>query len=207
MSGLDWIIAGFVLITLVYVSFALTLRDWLRGLARGEAVTLLPERRGRKWPLWTQVLMIVFGLALCVPFFYYLWIPLFAVGGSVATALKLVGVFLYTVGLAVILWARRNLGRNWGISTSRNVKLLDDHQLVQTGPYARVRHPMYSGWWLSMLGLDLIYPVWAVFLMLLFSLISFSNRARREEQALSARFGQTWMEYQGRTWRLIPWIF
>lgn len=207
MSGLDWIIAGFVLITLVYVSFALTLRDWLRGLARGEAVTLLPERRGRKWPLWTQVLMIVFGLALCVPFFYYLWIPLFAVGGSVATALKLVGVFLYTVGLAVILWARRTLGRNWGISTSRNVKLLDDHQLVQTGPYARVRHPMYSGWWLSMLGLDLIYPVWAVFLMLLFSLISFSNRARREEQALSARFGQTWMEYQGRTWRLIPWIF
>lgn len=207
MSILDWIIACFVLVTLIYVSFALTLRDWLRALQRGEAVGLLPERGGRTWPLWSQVMMIVLGLALCVPFFYYLWRPLFALTGTVLVVLKAAGVALYVLGLVIILWARRTLGRNWGISTSSNVKLLADHVLVQTGPYAVVRHPMYSGWWLSTLGLVLLYPVWAVLLMFVFSLISFANRARREEKALAGRFGQAWLDYQGRTRRLIPLVY
>ncbi len=207
MNAMDWIIAGFVLVTLVYVSFVLTLRDWLRALSKGEAVTLLPERGGRKWPIWTQVLLMVVALAICVPFFYYLWIPLLAISSPMADLFKILGVVLYGIGLGLILWARRTLGRNWGISTSTQVKLRDEHQLVESGPYARLRHPMYSGWWLSMLGLDLIYPVWAVFLMLVFSVISFAGRARREEKALAERFGQAWTDYTRRTWRLIPWIY
>ncbi len=207
MNAVDWIIAGFVLITLVYVSFVLTLRDWLRALSKGEAVTLLPERGGRKWPIWTQVVLMVIGLAICVPFFHYLWIPLLAISSPLTGVFKLLGIGLYGAGLALVLWARHTLGRNWGISTSTQVKLRDEHQLVDSGPYARLRHPMYSGWWLSMLGLDLIYPVWAVFLMLVFSVISFASRARREEKVLAERFGEAWTDYRKRTWRLIPWIY
>lgn len=207
MGILDLLAAAIVIVTLVYVSFVLTLRDWLVALRKGEAVTLLPERQGRTRPLWTQILIVAVALLLCVPYFYFLWIPLVAIANPVAIALKIGGLILYLLGLIVVLWARQTLGRNWGISTSTQVKLLTEHQLVQTGPYAYVRHPMYSGWWVCMIGLVLLYPVWAVFLLLVFSVISFANRARREETALAARFGQAWMDYTRRTKRLIPGLY
>ncbi len=207
MGTFDWIAAGIVIATLVYVSFVLTLWDWLLALRKGEAVTLLPPRRGRTWPLWSQVLMVVVALLFCVPYFYFLWIPLFAIASPIAVVLKIAGLVLYLLGLIVVLWARRTLGKNWGISTSTQVKLLTEHTLVQTGPYAYVRHPMYSGWWVCMIGLDVLYPVWAVFLLLVFSVISFANRARREEIALAARFGQAWIDYARRTKRLIPGLY
>ncbi len=116
-------------------------------------------------------------------------------------------MILYVLGLMLVLWARRTLGRNWGISTSVQVKLLKEHELVQDGPYAFVRHPMYLGWWVCMLGLVLLYPVWAMSLLFLFSVVSFFNRARREEAALAERFGGAWADYKRRTKRLIPGIY
>ncbi len=207
MAAFEWFAAGLVIVTLVYVSFVLTLRDWLIALGRGEAVTLLPERGGRRWPVWTQVLVTVIGLLLCVPFFYYLWIPLIMIPSALDRALGVAGLILYLLGLGLVLWARRTLGRNWGISTSAQVKLLKEHVLVQDGPYASIRHPMYLGWWICMLGLVLLYPVWAVFLLFIFSLISFFNRARREEGVLAQRFGEAWAEYSRRTKSLIPGIY
>ena len=142
-----------------------------------------------------------------MPFFYYGWVPLFTLSPGSAFVLDVIGLVIYLTGIAITLWARRTLGRNWGISTSLQVKLLDDHQLIQTGPYAYVRHPMYFGWWSSMLGLTLLYPVYAVLLMFFFSMISFSNRARREEAALAGKFGETWVEYRKRTKFIIPFIY
>jgi protein-S-isoprenylcysteine O-methyltransferase Ste14 len=66
---------------------------------------------------------------------------------------------------------------------------------------------MYAGAWLLFLGLTLLYPVWAMLLMFLFSMISFANRARREETVLSERFGQEWTEYKSRTKFMIPFIW
>src|SRR5512137_2124853 len=76
MAVFDWIIAGIILVVVVYLSFVLTLADYLVALKKGQAVTLLPERRGGTWPLWTQIAIVILGLALCVPLFYFLWIPL-----------------------------------------------------------------------------------------------------------------------------------
>jgi protein-S-isoprenylcysteine O-methyltransferase len=207
MVVFNWIAATIVIVTLIYVSFVLTLADWFAALRKGEAVTLLPERGGRKWPMWTQVVIIVIGMAICVPLFYYGWIPLFHIPSNAALALGLIGLILYLAGLVFVLWARSTLGKNWGLSTSEKVKLLDDHQLIQSGPYAFVRHPMYFGWWVAMLGLTLLYPVWAVFLLFFFSLISFAGRARREESALEERFGTLWHEHKKRTKFLIPFIY
>jgi protein-S-isoprenylcysteine O-methyltransferase len=207
MAIFNWIVAAVVIVTLIYVSFVLTLADWLAALRKGEAVTLLPERGGRKWPMWTQVVIIVIGMAICVPLFYYGWVPLFHVPPNATLALGAIGLILYLAGLVFVLWARRTLGKNWGLSTSQQVKLLDDHQLIQSGPYAFVRHPMYFGWWVAMLGLTLLYPVWAVFLLFFFSLISFAGRARREESVLAERFGTLWLEHKKRTKFLIPFIY
>ncbi len=207
MNIFDWIAASIVIVTLIYVSFVLTLADWFAALRKGQAVTLLPERGGRKWPLWTQVVIIIIGLALCIPLFYFGWIPLFYVSPNAALTLGVTGLILYLAGFTFVLWARRTLGKYWGLSTSLQVKLHDDHQLIQSGPYAFVRHPMYFGWWAAMFGLTLLYPVWAVFLLFTFSLISFAGRARREESALEERFGKVWSEHKKRTKFLIPFIY
>jgi protein-S-isoprenylcysteine O-methyltransferase Ste14 len=207
MALFDWIIAGIILLILIYLSFVLTLADWLKALKKGQAVTLLPERRGRTWPLWTQIAMLVFGLALCVPLFYFLWISLVKLSVPTGRTLDLAGLAVYLAGCAFVLWALRTLGKMWGISTSQNVKLLDDHQIIQTGPYAFVRNPMYFGWWVAMTGLVLVYPTWVVLSFLAFSVIAFIGRARREDKVLAERFGEAWTEYKKRTKFLIPFIY
>ena len=207
MTIFDWIAAAIVILSVIYLSFVLTLAEWLSALRKGQAVTLLPERNGQKRPLWTQVGMVLLGLVICIPFFYYLWIPLRVFPAGIARLLAVSGLIIYLVGIVFVLWARRTLGKYWGISTSRQVKLLEDHQLIQDGPYAFVRHPMYSGWWAAMLGLTLLYPFWAVFLIFLFSVISFFGRARREEAALSERFGEAWLNYKKRTKFIIPFLY
>jgi protein-S-isoprenylcysteine O-methyltransferase Ste14 len=203
----DWIIAGIVLLVLFYLSFVLTLADWLAALNKGQAVALLPERKGGTWPLWTQIAMVILGLALCVPLFYYLWIPLIKLSVGTAQILDVVGLVVYLAGSAFVLWARRTLGKMWGLSTSRNVRLRDDHQIIQNGPYAFVRNPMYFGWWVAMAGLLLAYPTWVVLLFLVFSVVSFAGRARREDAALAGRFGEAWTKYKKRTKFLIPFIY
>jgi len=207
MHVFAWIAAGIVIVSLVYLSFVLTLAEWLAALRKGEAVTLLPERQGRAWPLWTQVALVLLGLVLCAGMFYLLWKPLFPLPSGTAPILGSLGLLLYIAGCACVLWARHALGRMWGISTSRNVKLRDDHQIVRSGPYAFVRNPMYFGWWVAMFGLLLLYPVWMVFLMLIFSVIAFTGRARREDAVLAERFGEAWSEYKRHTKFLIPFLY
>lgn len=207
MNIFNWIAASIVIITLIYVSFVLTLADWFSALRKGQAVTLLPERGGRKWPLWTQVVIIVIGMALCIPLFYFGWIPLFHVPSNTALPLGVIGLLLYLAGFIFVLWARRTLGKYWGLSTSLDVKLLNEHQIIQSGPYAFVRHPMYFGWWVAMLGLTLLYPVWALFVLFVSTLISFAGRAHREEIALAERFGSSWVVYKKHTKFIIPFIY
>jgi len=126
---------------------------------------------------------------------------------SFGRVLNLTGLVIFLCGCAFVLWARRTLGKMWGLSTSRNVKLRDDHQIIQDGPYAFVRNPMYFGWWVAMFGLVLVYPTWVVLLFLAFSVVAFIGRARREDAVLAERFGEAWTEYKKHTRFLIPYIY
>ena len=207
MALFDWIVAIIILLVLVYISFVLTLANWLVALNKGQAVTLLPETKDTPRPLWTQVGIVILGLALCVPLFYFLWIPLIRPSLTTGRILDLAGLVIYLAGCAFVLWARRTLGRMWGLSTSRNVRLLDDHTIIQNGPYNFVRNPMYFGWWVAMAGLLLVYPTWVVLLFLAFSIYAFIGRARREDAALAERFGDAWTEYKTHTKFLIPFIY
>ncbi len=203
----NWVAAVIVIALLIYLSFVLTLRDYLLALRRGQAVSLLPERGGRKYPFWAQVALMFFGLAICAAMIFFFWIPLFKIPNSASFILDILDLILFIAGCAFVLWARGTRGKMWAISTSRDVKLRDDHQLIQQGPYAFVRNPMYFGWWVAMFGLVLLYPVWMVTLMFLFSVISFIGRAHREEKFLAERFGQDWTNYKKRTKFIVPFVY
>ena len=207
MKTFEIIANAIVILSLVYVSFVLTLADWLAALRKGQAVSLLPERNGRKYPFWAQVSLVVLGLAVCAAMIYFLWIPLFSLSIQTSYLLDVLGLILYAAGCLFMLWARRTLGKMWGISTSQQVKLFDDHQIIQSGPYAFVRNPMYFGWAVAMFGLILLYPVWMVLLMFLLSMVTFIGRAHREDAALAGRFGEAWTEYKKRTKFLVPFIY
>ncbi|MGZ9222969.1 MAG: methyltransferase family protein [Anaerolineales bacterium] len=207
MSVFDWVAASIVITSMLYVTFVLTVPEWMAALRKGQAVTLLPERKGGNWPMWSQIAILFLGLLLCVPLFYYGWVPLLTPPSSMAQILSVLGLTIYIVGMSFMLWARRTLGENWGLSTSLQAKLRDDHELVRSGPYAFVRHPMYFGAWAFMFGLLLLYPKWVMLVFTVSMLASLSMRARREEIALAERFGDVWVKYKKRTKFIIPFIY
>jgi len=110
-----------------------------------------------------------------------------------------VGVCLAGIGFAI--WARVHLGRNWGMPMS----LRQDHELVTSGPYALVRHPIYTGIMLAMIGSALSESLlWLIGGVLIFAYFIVS--ARTEEKMMLAQFPDTYPAYRRRTKMLIPFV-
>ena len=113
-----------------------------------------------------------------------------------------VGVGLCAAGFGLAFWARIYIGRNWGMPMS----LRQGHELVTSGPYAYIRHPIYSGLMLAMIGSALTVGVlWLLLFVLYFAYFIFS--ARTEEKMMLARFPDAYPTYQRRTKMLIPFVF
>ncbi|HEX3106310.1 MAG TPA: isoprenylcysteine carboxylmethyltransferase family protein [Terriglobales bacterium] len=114
--------------------------------------------------------------------------------------LESLAILLTTAGIGFAIWARFYLGQNWSSAVSIKV----DHQLIRTGPYAWVRHPIYSGILLGMIGTALARReprgVFAIALMC----VGFWIKSRMEEGFMRKTFGQQYEEYSRSTGALIP---
>jgi protein-S-isoprenylcysteine O-methyltransferase Ste14 len=122
--------------------------------------------------------------------------------GHAAPLLGWTGFALTIAGLACALWARVVLGKYW----SDKVILQTEHQLIRTGPYARMRHPIYSGVLLAVLGTALVVGEWRGLLAFLLLLVNYSIKAKREEKILAERFGGEFREHASHTGFLFPRI-
>ncbi|MGA9367369.1 MAG: isoprenylcysteine carboxylmethyltransferase family protein [Steroidobacteraceae bacterium] len=112
------------------------------------------------------------------------------------------GVGLCLAGFGFAVWARVHIGRNWGMPMS----LREGHELVTSGPYAYVRHPIYSGLTLAMIGSAVTAgPLLLVVAPLYFAYFLFS--ARSEEKTMLAQFPDAYPAYRRRTKMLIPFVF
>ena len=117
-----------------------------------------------------------------------------------ATVVRVVGVVLCALGVGLAIWARAHIDRNWGMPMSKK----ENPELVMTGPYAFVRHPIYSGILLAMLGSALSATVfWAIPLVLFGSFFVYS--ARREEAFMIGQFPDEYPAYMKRSHMLLPW--
>ena len=110
------------------------------------------------------------------------------------------GAALAWAGAAIAIWARLSIGDNW--SARVNVKV--GHQLVRSGPYAYVRHPIYSGFLLSAIGTALTVGEWRALVAVVIVGVVHSLKARREERMMSAEFGDSYAEYRRHTGFLVP---
>jgi protein-S-isoprenylcysteine O-methyltransferase Ste14 len=113
-----------------------------------------------------------------------------------------VGLAIFASGLAVAVWARRCLGRNWGMPMSEKV----DPELVTAGPYRRVRHPIYSGIILAMVGTAVAVSwYWLIAVGLLGAYFVYS--AAMEERYMTGRFPEAYPPYKRSTKMLLPFVF
>jgi len=118
--------------------------------------------------------------------------------------LFLLGVFLILLGVALRWYAIWTLGRYF----TRDVAVSTDQKIVQTGPYRSIRHPAYSGTFLTMLGVGLAMTNWASLIVLLMLVLAgHMYRVHIEEKALIETIGQPYIEYMHHTKRFIPMIF
>jgi protein-S-isoprenylcysteine O-methyltransferase Ste14 len=116
--------------------------------------------------------------------------------------LQVIGLVIFLLGLALAVWARVYLGRNWGMPMSEKA----DPELVTTGPYSTVRHPIYSGIILAMIGTTVAVSLyWLVAVVLLGAYFIYS--AVMEERYMAGRFPDTYPKYKQSTKMLIPFIF
>lgn len=113
-----------------------------------------------------------------------------------------IGLVVFVAGLATAIWARIYLGRNWGMPMTEKA----DPELVTTGPYRSIRHPIYSGIILAMIGTTIAVSLyWLVAVVLVGVYVVFS--AFMEERFMAARFPDSYPQYRRSTKMLIPFIF
>ena len=109
---------------------------------------------------------------------------------------------LIVAGLAFTVWARFHLGKYW----SGRVTLKADHRVIQTGPYAWVRHPIYSGLILALLGTTLTIGTLQACAGFVLISLSFVRKLQIEEVWLRSYFGAEYERYQKRVKALIPYL-
>ncbi|HSZ35444.1 MAG TPA: isoprenylcysteine carboxylmethyltransferase family protein [Acidimicrobiales bacterium] len=115
--------------------------------------------------------------------------------------LQAIGLVVFLAGLALAIWARRYLGQNWGMPMSEKV----DPELVTTGPYRRVRHPIYSGLILAMIGTAIALSwYWLLAVVLVGSYFVYS--AVMEERYMAGLFPDTYPAYKRSTNMLVPFV-
>ncbi len=118
--------------------------------------------------------------------------------GVAGVTLCVLGIGL---GIGLAIWARHYLGQNWGLPMSRK----EHPELVTTGPYAFVRHPIYTGLMLAMLGSGIAETI---FWFVPFAVVGafFVHSARAEEKLMAQEFPELYPAYQKRTKMLVPFV-
>ena len=117
-----------------------------------------------------------------------------------SAAVSSVGFAAALIGLAVALWARVRLGQYW----SDKVMLQDDHRLIRSGPYAYMRHPIYTGVLLGVAGTALVLGEVRGIVAFVMLLVNYSIKAKREEKILGYEFGEEFESHRKQTGFLLP---
>jgi protein-S-isoprenylcysteine O-methyltransferase Ste14 len=162
----------------------------VKAVTRRESIV---QRLSHFLPLWVAI--ILFWLPAPSPWsetVFHRGLPL-----------SLLGILLVMAGLFFSVWARLVLAGNW----SATVTIKRDHELIQTGPYRWVRHPIYSGLLIAVLGTVLIQDRWLGLVSLALVSLAFWFKLRREEAWMMEVFGERYARYRAHTARLFPYLF
>ncbi len=147
------------------------------------------------------LLIQVFSLAVVVlaPFSDGHAIGIFNFGN----AIRWVGLVLMTPGFILMQAAEKHLARQFSVE----VTLQKNHILIQTGPYAYIRHPRYLGILIFFTGISLVFRSMLALLVVLALTGVLIWRVYAEEDLLHQEFGENWEAYRKKSWRILPFVF
>jgi protein-S-isoprenylcysteine O-methyltransferase Ste14 len=191
-------------IAIIGILWAIFWLYWLIPAARSKQIISTKTRRyvghvGLVWiacAIFTVIILQVPGV-----------LNLFASYGFSNPALSnsvlgYIGILICIAGMVFAIRARSYLGRNW----NPPMTLPENPKIITSGPYALVRHPIYSGALLAIFGTALFLGGLWFFVVLFFLFCVIVVSAKREEQLLTKQFPDEYPEYKKRTKALIPFI-
>jgi protein-S-isoprenylcysteine O-methyltransferase Ste14 len=111
-----------------------------------------------------------------------------------------VGIAITVAGLAFAIWARAYLGGNW--SSAVTVKI--GHQLIRTGPYRWVRHPIYTGMISAMVGTAIVRDQVRAVIAVVLLYLGFKLKSKIEERTMTETFGAQYEDYSRTTGAIVP---
>jgi protein-S-isoprenylcysteine O-methyltransferase Ste14 len=163
------------------------------------AFKLKKTKRRESWSQrFLYMLPLLAAFCLFQPEAHYGWLGARFVPASDAAGWT--GVVLTAVGVAMAIWARWHLGANW----SGVVTLKEGHELIRSGPYRSIRHPIYTGILLALLGTAVAVGEVRGLLAVAIAWLSFYTKARREESFLTQEFGDRFAEHRRHTGMFLP---
>ncbi|HUD12098.1 MAG TPA: isoprenylcysteine carboxylmethyltransferase family protein [Terracidiphilus sp.] len=112
------------------------------------------------------------------------------------------GAAVTIAGILFAVWAREHLGSNW----SRSVTIKQGHELITTGPYAVVRHPIYTGILTGFLGMAIAMAQVRGFIAFVLVFLALWIKLRMEERWMRSQFGETYAAYARQTAALVPYL-
>ncbi len=119
--------------------------------------------------------------------------------------LQVVGLLLVVVGFAISMEGRRALGVNWTHAAEYQIK--KNHDLVTQSIYQWIRHPIYAGYFLSLIGIELILSSYLCLIFGILGSLLLTMQASQEEKLLTEHFGQKYRDYKKITRRFLPFVW
>jgi protein-S-isoprenylcysteine O-methyltransferase Ste14 len=157
------------------------------------------KEQGESRTLFLLLLALTAGAAFFIPFF----------AGHNLTSLKLpvffryLGIAMFLCGLIIRRISILRLKRQFSIY----VAIQENHQLITTGIYSKIRHPIYLGAVSSLIGFVLVFPTLLGFLFIVIYSMLLTHRMAQEERLMLKHFGSVYEEYVSKSYRLIPHIY
>lgn len=155
-----------------------------------------------RFVFWTRMMRIIYDIPFIVIGIQLLGVKIIPFPHS--SAIQIGGFLLVAGGVAISVLARYQLGANWTHAAEYQIK--KDHDLITTGIYRYVRHPIYLGLFLSCVGAELVVESYLVFVFLCSLYVAFVQ-GKKEEALLVKHFGKEYEVYMRKTKMFVPFIF
>jgi protein-S-isoprenylcysteine O-methyltransferase Ste14 len=185
---------------------------WWAGIIAWYVIRYPHQRRSRRTPVASRRERVRDGALLAVSFTGLFIVPvIWVTAGAPRIAdypfqplLAWLGTAVFAAALYGFYRTHHDLGRSWSVT----LEIRQTHQLVTTGVYRHVRHPMYAAFFLWAIAQALLLPNWIAGPAGLAGFGTlFALRVGREERMMEAAFGEAYKDYAARTWRVMPGVF
>jgi protein-S-isoprenylcysteine O-methyltransferase Ste14 len=169
---------------------------WTSALRNRTPIKRVPSRLGFLTGMAVPAGVILFAAGVLAPDLYTARVL------PELLPVVIAGLLVTVLGIGFAIWARVHLGTNW----SSRPAIRENHTITRTGPYAIVRHPIYTGILTGIFGTTIATGALLAFVSLFVIFVLFLIKIRMEEQFLYEEFGEEYERYRGEVKALVPWV-